>query len=319
MPRILIAKFQQETAAFNPAQTRYNDFQILRGEEISNTLRGTKTETAGVLDVLDEHGGIEIVPTYAAWAVSGGPVATPDLDRLIDELLSSVRAQTKIDGACINFHGAMAGEEEVDPEGRVLTAIREHLGNVPISVSLDLHAIITDRLVQAADVLVPYHTYPHTDHYETGRRAANVLLKMLNGSAKPTTARVQLPMLVRGDELLTATGLFGQAIRMCQEIEASENGLAAGVIIGNPFTDVPDLQSNVLVTTNNNPDAAQKEALRLARFMWKHKDQLFAELTSLNDAIRIAEETDGLTVFSDAADSTASGAPGDSNAILRGL
>jgi microcystin degradation protein MlrC len=272
-----------------------------------------------MLSMLEGRSGIEIVPTFAAWAVSGGPVATADLDRLIDEFVASVRDHVDVDGACISFHGAMAGEEEVDPEGRALAAVREILGDIPIAVSIDLHAVITDRLVDHADVLVPFHTYPHTDQYETGQRAARNLLGLLDGTSFPTTVRVKLPMLVRGDELLTATGLFGQAIGICKEIEASDRGLAAGVIIGNPFTDVPDLRSNVLVTTNGDPKSARENTERLARFMWENRQRLLADLIPLDESIRLAEETDGLTVFSDAADSTASGAPGDSNAILGGI
>ena len=319
MKRILIAALKQETATFNPARTRYDDFQIVRGTELVDQLAGTRTEVAGALDVFRTDGKVEPVPAFAAWAVSGAPVAQPDLDRLIDELIDSVRRDTSVDGACIVFHGAMAGESEPDPEGRVICAIREILGDIPIVASLDLHAVITARLFQAADILVPFHTYPHIDEYETGQRAARNLLRLLNGQARPTAARVQIPMLVRGDELITATGLFGKAILECERIEASSDGLAAGVIIGNPFTDVPDLQSNVLVTTDNDPDRAAAEAQRLARFMWDHRERLQAPLTSIDQAIRFAEDTDGLTVFSDAADSTASGAPGDSNAILRGL
>ena len=319
MTRILIAAFKQETATFNPARTRIGDFHIVRGQEILEQLPGTRTEIAGALDVFRAAGNVEPVPALAAWAVSGGPVAQADLDRLIDELLESVRRDTAVDGACIVFHGAMAGEADPDPEGRVITAVREILGDVPIVASLDLHAVITERLFATADILVPFHTYPHTDQYETGQRAARCLLRLLAGGVKPTAARVGIPMLVRGDELLTATGLFGQAIRDCQAIEASPDGLSAGVIIGNPFTDVPDLQSNVLVTTDNDPNGAAEQAQRLARFMWDNRERLQAVLTPLDEAIRLAEQTDGLTVFSDAADSTASGAPGDSNAILKGL
>ena len=50
-----------------------------------------------------------------------------------------------------------------------------------------------------------------------------------------------------------------------------------------------------------------------------HRDHFTAPLTAIPDAIRLAEETQGLTVFSDAADATSSGASGDSNAILKGL
>jgi microcystin degradation protein MlrC len=106
---------------------------------------------------------------------------------------------------------------------------------------------------------------------------------------------------------------------MCQAIENSEAGLAAGVMIGNAFTDVPALQSNVLVTTNDDPAGAEREAVRIGRFMWENRELFQAQLTSLDEAIRLANGTDGLTVFSDAADATASGASGDSNEILRGL
>ena len=163
------------------------------------------------------------------------------------------------------------------------------------------------------------HTYPHTDMRDTGQRAARLLLRQLDGEVKPTTARVSIPLLARGDELITATGRFGEAIRRCQEIEASLGGLAAGVIIGNPFTDVPDLQSNAIVTTDDDPAQAQELAQELAHFMWENRPYWIPKLTPLEQAVRLAEETEGLTVFSDAADSTASGASGDSNAILKGL
>ena len=286
---------------------------------ILSTYAGTKTELAGAIDVFRAAEGIEIVPTLAAAAVSGGPVACDDLDRLLRELLERVQAHRDVDAAYVCLHGAMAGEAEDDPEGRLLTAMRDLLGSKPLVASLDLHAVLTDQMLTAADILVPYHTYPHVDHYETGARAARNLLRLLAGEIRPTTARVPLPMLVRGDELITATGRFGEAIRMCQAVESSPGGLAAGVIIGNAFTDVPALQSNVIVTTSGDRPRAEREALRIARFMWRNRERFQAQLTSLDEAIRLAEQTAGLAIFSDGADATASGASGDSNAILRGL
>ena len=258
MPRVLIAELKQETATFNPVLTRYEDFQVHRGDEIVSVYSGTKTELAGAIDALRTDGQMEIVPTLAAAAVSGGPIERHDLDRLLDELIEMVRQARDIDAAYVCLHGAMAGEVEDDPEGWLLTAIRDLLPGKPIVASLDLHAVLTDRMLVATDVLVPFHTYPHVDQYETGQRAIRNLLRLLQRSVRPTTARVSLPMLVRGDELITATGLFGQAIRMCQQIEQSPGGLAAGVIIGNAFTDVPALRSNVIVTTDDDLSRAQR-------------------------------------------------------------
>lgn len=324
MKRLLIAGLKQETSCFNPVLTRYDSFQICRGEELRVSLRGTNTEIAGGLDVFEADDQVEVLPAWAAWSGSGGPVHQGDLERLGGELTESVRSLAGadaggLDGAYIAFHGAMAGERELDPEGWILEEIRRLLGDLPVVISLDLHAVVTARLVRCADALVPFHTYPHTDMRDTGQRAARLLLRMARGEVEPATVRVPLPMLVRGDELLTATGRFGEAVRMCREIESSEGGLAAGVIIGNPFTDVPDLQSNVIVTTDGDPDRSRREAERIARFMWRHRELFVAELTSLESAIDIAAGTEGLTVFSDAADATSSGASGDSNAVLKGF
>jgi microcystin degradation protein MlrC len=317
--RILLGEMKQETATFNPCPTTYDDFRVNIGAQILSAYLDTKTEVAGVVTTLEADGRFEIVPTMAAAAVSGGPITTGDLDRLIGEFIDQIKAAGQCDAVCLCLHGAMAGITEGDPEGRLLTEVREVVGEVPLVISIDLHAVISDRLVELADIIVPYHTYPHTDHFSTGERAAANLIQLLDGTARPTVARVKLPMLVRGDELLTATGLFGQAIRMCQEIEAQENGLAAGVVIGNAFTDVPALQSNVLVTTNDDIQSGQVAAEKIGQFMWDHREKFQADLTPLEAAIEQANQCDGLVVFSDAADATASGAAGDSNAILQGL
>ena len=317
--RILIGGLKQETATFNPVPTRYSDFHIVRGMEIIDCLKGTDTEMGGILQVLEACPEHDVVPTFAGRAVSGGPIADDDLDRLIDEMLVGIRKAQPADGVCLVLHGAMASPRDPDPEGRILSEVRSTVGSAPIVATIDLHAILTDRMLAAADILVPFHTYPHTDQCRTGKRAAKNLLRLLAGTASPTTARVRLPMLVRGDELLTATGLFGEAVRRCRRIEDSPGGLSAGVIIGNPFTDVPDLRSNVIVTMDGDALAARTEASAVAQYMWDNRGAFTAKLTPLQEAIRIASGTHGLTVFSDGADATASGAPGDSNAILRGL
>jgi hypothetical protein len=71
---------------------------------------------------------------------------------------------------------------------------------------------LTERMVKHASGIVAYHTYPHVDFFDTGKRAARLLLRILSDGAKPVTAVVPVPALVRGDELITETGLFGRVI-----------------------------------------------------------------------------------------------------------
>ncbi|MBZ0286858.1 MAG: MlrC C-terminal domain-containing protein, partial [Anaerolineae bacterium] len=143
----------------------------------------------------------------------------------------------------------------------------------------------------------------------------------LDGYAKPVTARVAIPVLVRGDELITETGLFGRVVHSAMSVEHSMGGLSAGMMIGNPFTDVPDLCSNSLVVTDDDPARALDEAMRLALDFWTVRHHLQAKLVSLDEMAAIAQQTlgQGTAILTDAADATSSGASGDSNAILRAL
>jgi microcystin degradation protein MlrC len=88
---------------------------------------------------------------------------------------------------------------------------------------------------------------------------------------------------------------------------------------GNPFTDVPDLCSNSLVVTDNDPDRASREAIALAETFWSHREAMQAPLVSPEKAVQMASESTGTVILIDAADATSSGASGDSNAVLRAL
>ena len=79
----------------------------------------------------------------------------------------------------------MVSEGEEDPEGFLLQESRKILGEaIPIVTSLDMHGILTDRMVKHSDAIVVFHTYPHIDFYETGERAAKLLLKILDDGVK---------------------------------------------------------------------------------------------------------------------------------------
>jgi microcystin degradation protein MlrC len=119
--------------------------------------------------------------------------------------------------------------------------------------------------------------------------------------------------------LITSSGVFGQFIRQAKLIEQSPGGLSAGMFIGNPFTDVPELRCYSVVTTDNDPALAEREAIRLAEGFWSERQRMQAKLTPLAQGVREAAGLSGTVALVDAADATSSGAAGDSNAILREL
>lgn len=321
MKRILVLECKQEISSFNPLPGQYEDFVITRGEEILSLHRNAGSEMNGALTVFAGRPDIEVVPGYSARAItSGGTLSDAGLARMAAEFVETMRAARDIDGIYFTLHGALAAASEPDVEGFLLEETRKVFGpRIPIAISLDLHGVLTDRMLANCDVATLYHTYPHVDFYETGERAARLLLRILDGEIRPVMARVPIPALVRGDELITETGIFGQMIRKAQAMERSAGGLSAGMFIGNPFTDVPDLCSNAFVVRDGDADGAAAQAEELARDFWNVREKLYSKLTSMKEAVRIAAEAKGRIVFTDAADATSSGASGDSNAILRAL
>lgn len=323
MPRILVAECKQEVSTFNPHPSGYEDFDVRHGAALFEYHRRVGSEVGGVLDVLAATPGVEPVPTYGAcFITSGGPLVAPAWRRIEAEFLAAIRAAPPADGAVFCMHGAMAGPGEWDPEGRLIEEARRILGpEVPIVVSLDLHGILTERMVRHADAIVAYHTYPHVDFFQTGQRAARLLLNIVSGAVRPVTAVVPIPALVRGDELITETGAFGRVIERARRIEAGPRGLSAGMFIGNPFTDVPDLRTYAFVVTDDDRDLAQREALGLADDFWARHASMTVPLVTLDEmASEVLGHAGGGTLgLVDAADATSSGASGDSNAVVRRL
>ena len=319
MSRILVAECKQEVSSFNPVPSRYQDFRVVRGTALLDHHRGGGEEVGGALSIFDADHRVELVSTFGASSnTSGGVLAADSFERLSRDFLGSLADAGPVDAAYFSMHGAMQAENEDDPEGFLLQEARRLLGKrIPFVVSLDLHGILTDRMLQHSDAVVAYHTYPHVDFFQTGARAASLLMKILNRGVRPVTARVKIPALVRGDELITQTGSIRECIEFAQQIEASDAGLSAGVMWGNPFTDVPELRTNSFVVMDGDESAAREHAIELAKRFWKHHEKMQVPLTSVIESARLAGGVrSGTVVLMDAADATSSGASGDSNAIL---
>ena len=320
MPRILIAECMQEISSFNPVQSGYANFHIERGEELL-AHRGLNTSLGGALQVFAQAGATPVL-TIAARSGSAGLLSAEGWARLHAEVLGAIRQglEQRPDAIYFSLHGAMGADGELDPEGYLLAEVRRMVGpDLPIVISLDLHGILTDRMLRQINGVAIYHTYPHVDFASTGERAAQILLRIVDRKLRPTIARVVIPALVRGDELITKTGCYGELIREARRMELEGSAMSAGIMIGNPFTDVPELCCQAIVATEADDGSAQAAALRLAREFWPLRHRMQGKLVPLERAIAQAVSIAGPVIFTDAADATSSGATGDSNLILQGL
>jgi microcystin degradation protein MlrC len=317
MPKIIVANCFQETNSFHPNPTLYQHFRVYFGQDL---FRSGRQDINGVLNSFAQRSDIEPVPTYGAGMGAGGTITQECFERIASECLESIDQNSDgADALYFSMHGAMAAEVEKDPEGYLLEQARQILGpEIPIVISLDMHGTLTRRMLQNINGVAILHTYPHIDWYQLGERAAGMLLRILDG-AQPVMASVYTPTMLRGDELKTTTGVHGTFIRHCESLEEREDVLAAGIMLGHPPTDVPEQGSRIVIVTDNNRQLAQTEAVALGRDFWSMRQRMQAVLYSVEEAIEKARQAKGTVIFSDAADATSSGAPGTSNAILKGF
>lgn len=310
----------QEISSFNPVPSEYSNFTVRRGPELL-AQRGRNSAMGGAMSAFGAHGGVTLVPAYGARAGSAGLLSQNGWERLADEILGAIAESARdVDGVYFSMHGAMGADGELDPEGYLLEQTRRIVGDpVPIVVSLDLHGILTERMLRHIDGLTIYHTYPHVDFADTGARAARLLTVIVDRRLNPVIGRVVVPALVRGDELITKSGCYGDIVRQAQTLEREGRALAAGVMIGNPFTDVPELCSQVVIVAGSDREFVRAETVRLSEAFWAQRARMQGKLIPLDRAIAEARRMAGPVIFTDAADAPSSGASGDSNAILAAL
>ena len=321
--RIAIGSIMQESNTFSPVLSDLAFFTadyLLRGEEIIPFAHRSRVEVSGFLDTLAAQ-DVTPVPLVAAHACSGGPLLRSTFNTLLDDMLRRLRAALPVDAVLLALHGALVLEDDPDAEGILLREVREVVGpRIPVAASLDLHAHVTPEMVAHADLLVGYKKYPHTDIYETGARAARLLLDRLAKRIRPTMALAKRHMVLSPVRTTTDVPPFRDLMAKTVALEAEGRALAASLFPVQPWLDLPDLGFAALVVTDNDRDSAQRIADALAGEAWTRRDECDPNLVPLDEAIRRAlAAARGPIVIGDSGDAPSGGAPGDSAAVLAGL
>ena len=73
------------------------------------------------------------------------------------------------------MHGAAVLEDGSHLESIVLERIKEELSKIPIFITVDLHAYITENLVRSCDAILAGNTYLYRDMFDIGKKAAKLL------------------------------------------------------------------------------------------------------------------------------------------------
>ncbi|HEY2653523.1 MAG TPA: M81 family metallopeptidase, partial [Solirubrobacteraceae bacterium] len=229
------------------------------------------------------------------------------------------RCDDTLAGAYLMLHGAAVAHGEDDPEGTLLSALRERLRpDLPIAVSLDCHANMTGRMADAADIVTSYRTCPHIDTARTGAQAGRLLVAALRGTARPVVSVAARPMITPPQLHDNDREPFGSLMRRCTELEERPGVLSVGLLPVQPWIDVPGLSWKAVVTTDGDRALGAAVADELIDAAWNVRER-FLDVPVADIDLALAEALDGESpyVVADAGDSTNGGAVGDSTELLR--
>ncbi|MEI5996652.1 M81 family metallopeptidase [Paraburkholderia bengalensis] len=242
--KILIAGFQHETNTFAPTKASYQSFvqgegfpPLARGADVL-ALRDVNVPVGGFIRAA-QASGHELLPVIWAGASASAHVTQDAYERVAGEIVEAVRAGG-FDAIYLDLHGAMVAEHVDDGEGELLARVRGIVGEaMPVVVSLDLHANVTQAMLALANAVVAYRTYPHVDMADTGERAAALLDALLQGERPLKRAWRRLPFLIPVNAMCT---LVEPARGMYERLAALERGSVASLSFapGFPAADFPE-------------------------------------------------------------------------------
>jgi microcystin degradation protein MlrC len=328
MTRIAVGGFLHETNTFAPTRATYDDFvhgggwpSMTVGPDVLKTMRNINVGLAGFVGAAEVQGW-ELVPTIACAASPSAHVAEDAYERIVKVMVEGLKAAGPLDAVYLDLHGAMVTEHLDDGEGEILARVRKVIGNdLPLVVSLDLHANVTPEMVEHADALIAYRTYPHVDMADTGRAAAKHLALLLKTRQKMAKAFRQLPFLIPISWQCTndqpTKGIY-QKLAALQSEAVPTLSFAPGF----PAADFVHCGPSVFAYGRTQADA-DAAADKLAALIESHENDFDGRIYTPDEGVRhameLATRAKKPIIIADTQDNPGAGGDSDTTGMLRAL
>jgi microcystin degradation protein MlrC len=328
--RIFVAGFQHETNTFAPSRADWAAFQsgagypeTTRGSAMLERMAPTSLPMGGFIRDAAERGWT-LQPSVWAGATPSAHVTREAFERIAGQLLDDARralADGGFDAVYLDLHGAAVAEHVDDCEGELLQRLRGVVGaSMPVVVSLDLHANVTERMLRHASAMTAFRTYPHVDMAETGARAAGLLATLAAGGPFATHHQ-RLPFLLPLNTQCTlmepAAGLFLDLASL-----EAQSGVHLSFAMGFPASDFAEC-GPVIFGHGRDAEAVQANVQALAENVIAQRDDWALDLLRPADAVaqalELAAGAAGPVVIADTQDNPGAGGDANTTGLLRAL
>jgi microcystin degradation protein MlrC len=320
--RVGVIALQHESNTFLAAPTTLEDFRrgtLVTGPELLRIYADAHHEVGGFLEGLRDQ-WIEPVPIFAAAATPGGTVGGDTYRYLLNAIMQAIDGSGPLDGLLVAPHGAGVSENEPDMDGHWLTTVRRRVGkDMPIICTLDLHANVSPRMIEACDATIAYRTNPHLDQRQRGLEAARLMGRMLRGEVRPAQAAAFPPVAINIAAQETDVDPARALVEQADLQHADGAVLSNSVLFGFPYADVAEMGSSIIVVTDGDAALARSRAADLALWLVRNRHRYRVTLPSVQEAVERAARTPGPVCLLDVGDNIGGGSPGDATLIAHEL
>jgi microcystin degradation protein MlrC len=265
-----------------------------------------------------ERGEIELIEGTMARANPAGLVSRSAYESLRDEILDQVRAALPLDVVMFALHGAMVADGYDDCEGDLMARTREIVGEACIiGCELDPHCHLTDLMVQAANVIIAFKEFPHTDFLARAEDLADLCLSAANGEVTPVMSVFDCRAITG---FMTSREPGRSFVDRLMAMEGKDGILSITIAHGFQAADVYDVGTKVLAITDNDPAKGAALAETLGREILSWPESAQAHHYKPEEAIAYALTVPGQpVVFGDRWDNPGGGVGGDSTVMVNAL
>lgn len=322
--RVAIGGLMHESNTFAGSKTDRAAFEsggLETGDGIARRWGDAHHEVGGFLEGARRF-AFEPVPTLMGWATPAGPLTADTYSELIERLLDQLKAAGPVDAVLLALHGAMVVDGLDDADGFTLTRVRELIGpRRPLVVTLDYHANVSQRMVDASDAIVAYQTYPHIDQRERGIKAAAIASAAAAGAIRSVQALEKPPILIHLLAQETARGPMSKVIDAAQGFTSEPGLLDLSILAGFPYADVAACGPSCIAVTDGDPDQARRIVRSLAEIVMEQRHALTAAPSSPELAVRsaLALETRTPALLIDLGDNVGGGSAADGTVLFHEL
>ncbi|MTD58984.1 M81 family metallopeptidase [Amycolatopsis pithecellobii] len=300
---------------FKADKRRFEDGGVCRGEQIIAEYAESSSTVGGYIAECGRL-GIELVPLIQAFVTPVGAITEDAFESLVGEMLDLLRKNGPWDGVLLNIHGAAVAEHIPDADGEIAARAREVVGrDVPVGAVLDMHANVSERLIDALTVTLVYQTNPHIDARDKAEACTRLILATAEGRVRPEQALTQLPLVVNITRQDTSEPPISELLDKARELAGGM--LSVSLVEGFPYADVSHMGMSCIAISDGDVQRARRVADELADEIWRRRNDLQARGITVDEALDIAERESGPVVLLDVGDNIGGGAPGDSTEILR--